>query len=198
MTLLACPFCRELFPSGADERCPECGVVLESFHRVAEYADDIDGELPIPDEERHVRWSSPKHGRGPLLVAPVVGLVTFFLPWISIAYPVSLHMSGFDLARRLGWPWAIAAAWLVLLPTVLTRRSLRRMRSARLAVLMLSVIPGISSAILWANPPRWLAGIPVQVALHWPLHLGVALSLVGVVGSLLFGHLRPGDTVRRR
>ena len=57
--------------------------------------------------------------------------------------------SGFDLAKNIGWLWSCLAAWCVLVPTTMSRRSIMQMRGARVAAAVLSAFPGISAAIVW-------------------------------------------------
>ena len=81
--LLACPFCREMFPDGERKTCPVCGVPL-----VAQ------GKLPLSDDAlsedglaRQPEWdllpfTYLRRGRGPLALLCVLGLVAFFMPWV--------------------------------------------------------------------------------------------------------------------
>ena len=58
----------------------------------------------------------------------VLGLCAFFAPWVRETAPEIRDLSGFDLARRLGWMWAPAVAFFVMIPLALTRRSVHAMR----------------------------------------------------------------------
>jgi hypothetical protein len=132
-------------------------------------------------------WSYLGRGRGALVVLSVAGLALFFLPWVKLTLPYIDAKSGFDLAHsRLGWLWASFVSWVVLVPTVFSRRSIAQMRGARVAAGFLSAIPAVAVAILLARPPR--GGIvPVKYTWEWPLYAMLAISLVAVAVSVRLG-----------
>ena len=67
-------------------------------------------------------------------------------------FPRTIHFSGFLLARRIGWVWGAGVGWLVLVPTVLSRRTIAQMRGARVAAAFLSATSLVSCAILLFVP----------------------------------------------
>ena len=81
-------------------------------------------------------------GRGALAGLALAGLVAFFLPWVRLTMPDIVSYSGVSIAMRLGWAWGAGVAWFVLVPTVLTRRSIMQMRGARVAASFLAAVPG--------------------------------------------------------
>ena len=85
-----------------------------------------------------------------------------------------LLLAGFALARRLGWAWGAGVAWFVLLPVVLSRRSIMKMRGARVAASFLAAVPGLTAAILLARPPHGAHGVPLQFTLAWGLFATLA------------------------
>lgn len=166
-----------------------CGLTLTAYHKLpkAEGFDPTDSEAAIAPEDERVPLGSWRHGRGPLLLLAVLGLVLFFLPWIDMQFPVVDQLSGVDLARRLGWTWAVPAAWFVLIPTVASRRTLRRMQSARVAVGMLAMFPGLAAATLLSRPPRGAYGLHLRFSFLWPLYGTLALSVIGLLLAVVFG-----------
>jgi len=188
MSLLACPFCREMFPKGERTKCPVCGVDLVPFDTLP-LSDDALGEDGIPREPdtELLPLAFPGRGRALLAGLSVAGLVAFFLPWIDVTMPDVFSMSGFVLARRLGWAWGAGVAWFILLPMVVTRRSIRKMRGARVAATFLAAVPGTTAAILLGRPPHGSHGVPVRFTFEAGIYATVVLSLVAVVAALFFG-----------
>ncbi len=188
VALLACPFCREMFEQGERRTCPVCAVQLVAFDKLP-VSDDALSEDGVP---REPEWEPLPvtflgRGRGPLALLAVAGLVAFFAPWVHLTVPDIASYSGFALARRLGWAWGAGVGWFVLLPTVLTRRSIMKMRGARVAASFLSAVPGLTAAILLARPPHGAHGVPVQFTWEWGLFATLAISAVAVAFALFFG-----------
>jgi hypothetical protein len=195
----ACPFCREHFPRGERARCPTCGVALVRAEKLppSSLHDDEDeaSALVSPLDER-LPFAFAARNRGALALVALCGLVAFFLPWIHAYTPERLVFTGADVARRTGFSWAALVAWFTLLPLVLSRRTIRQMRGARLAVSMLGFAAAIAAGTLLANPPHSAEarGILVRLRFDWGYGLFVTLGL-GLVAGLLglrFGG-RPDD-----
>jgi hypothetical protein len=188
VALLACPFCRELFQ--ADERvtCPVCAVKLVGFEKLPMSDDALheDG-LPRQPEWEPLPVTYLGRSRAALAVLAVGGLVAFFSPWVHVTMPDIVTYSGFALARRLGWVWGASVGWFVLLPTVLSRRTIMHMRGARVAASFLSAVPGITAAVLLARPPHGSHGVPLRFSFEWGLYATLALSVVAVGFALVFG-----------
>lgn len=186
--LVACPFCRELFADGEVPRCPSCDIPLTDLRKLPSQPDEDDDDFGIPSEPH--REPLPLfflgRGRGLLLLLCLLGLAAFFLPWVNMRAPELQVLSGADLARRSGWIFSAAVGWFVLLPLVLSRRSVEAMRGARVAAAMLSAVPAVTSAILMLFPPQ-----PKYVPLAFSWGVGIwANLLVGIAGvlvSLRFG-----------
>jgi hypothetical protein len=77
--------------------------------------------------------------------------------------------------------------WFVLLPVVLTRRTIMHMRGARVAVSFLSAVPGLTAALLLARTPHHHPGIHLQFSFGIGLFASIALSLIAVGVGLFFG-----------
>ena len=187
--LLACPFCREMFEEGEAKACPVCGMELTKFEKLPVSIDAIHDEGGVPDapEFEALPWSYYLRGRGILPVLAVIGGVLFFLPWVRLTLPYIDAKSGFDLAhQRIGWLWAAFVGWSVLIPTVLSRRSIAQLRGARVAAAFLSAIPAVAVGILLAKPPHG-GLIPVRYTWDWPIYAMLATSLVAVAVAVRLG-----------
>lgn len=155
MGLVACPFCREMFELGEATECPVCGMKLVAFEKLPPSRETHD-ELGLPIEPAHdlLPWTYLGRMRAALVVAALVGVALFFAPWIHETLPEDFHLSGFGLARRLGWIWGAGVGWFVLVPTVVSRRTIAQMRGARVAAAFLSATSLVSCAILLLFPPH--------------------------------------------
>lgn len=189
VALLACPFCREMFEEGEAKACPVCGMELAQLHKLPPSIDAMhdEGGVPTAPEMERLPWTYLGRGRGPLVVLGAIGIVLFFLPWVRLTLPYIDAKSGFTLAHeRIGWLWAAFVGWSVLIPTVLSRRTIMHMRGARVAAAFLSAIPAVSVGILLAKPPR--GGIvPVRYTWDWPIYGVLVVSILAVLVSLWFG-----------
>lgn len=192
VALLACPFCREMFEEGEARACPVCGMALKAFDKLPPSHDAHADGVPLMPETEKLPWTHLGRGKAPLLLAAALGIGLFFLPWIRMHLPYELTLSAYDLSRhRLGWLWAVCVAWIVLVPTVLSRRTIVQMRGARVAAAFLSAIPTISCAILLLRPPRG-SYFTVHFVYAWPLWATLALSISATVLALRLGG-RPDD-----
>jgi hypothetical protein len=187
MSLLACPFCRELFGKGEHDGCPVCGVSLVALDKLPLSNDALQEETPPEPETEALPATYLGRGRGPLAVLAVLGLVAFFLPWIQITMPDVLALTGCALARRLGWAWSSGAAWFILVPTILSRRSIVQMRGARVAVAFLAAVPGMTAAVLLTRPPHGAHGVPLRFTFAPALYATLGLSVVAVGFAAIFG-----------
>jgi hypothetical protein len=196
--LLACPFCRTLYRRGEGKTCNVCGVKLVAFERLPPSAEAESealehGELEaavLPEDER-LRWNDFGRGRGALLGFAVLGLVLFFMPWVAIAMPEDVVRSGYDLARgRAGWLWGGVTGWLVLLPLVWSRRTIRSMLGARPISVLLAATTMFEVCMLVVLPPRG-GRLPVEIHWAWGLYASALVSLAATVFALRFGGTLP-------
>lgn len=178
--LVACPFCRELFERGEAQTCPMCGVALTDVSKLPPSPDPSDEsyEEPLPPHMEPLGWAYLGRGRGALIVLALAGLAMFFAPWVIEQAPEIRTLSGFALARRLGWLWAPAIAWFVLLPLVISRRSIYKMRGARVAVAFLATIVLTTVGVRLAFAP--VSSVLRPVRFVW----GYGLYATGVAGAL--------------
>jgi hypothetical protein len=188
-----------MFEQGERTDCPVCGVALRPFETLA-LSDEgraEDGAPPAPELEL-LPWTYLGRARGPLVAVALCGLALFVLPWIHLTFPYADSRSALDLARgRLFWMWAAGSAWLVLIPTVLSRRNIIKMRGARVAAAFLSAVPAVAVTILMAFPPRSMAGIKVHFAFGWPVWGTLILSAIGIALSTRLGGRVDDIRVRR-
>jgi hypothetical protein len=189
-SLLACPFCREMFAHGEASSCPTCGLALARLDTLPRSVDhDEEGEA-VAAEDQPLPPTYVGRGRGWLAALGLLGMLAFVAPWVHETAPEIRTMNGFELARRLGWIWGAFVAFFVLVPVVLSRRTIRAMRGARAAVAFLGAIPAIAAIVRLVTTPKAAPMLPVRV--EW----GVGLYAVGLMGLLVvasapwFGHAR--------
>jgi hypothetical protein len=189
--LRACPFCRKLYTSAEAKTCPECDVSLVAMSQLPPSLDVLEeeaerGELTFP-ENLPLPTTYMGRGRGALLVLSALGLFAFFLPWVELTAPESVVYSAFDLARgRAGFLWGGATAWLVMIPLVITRRTIARMRGVRIVTVMFAAMTFTEALMLWLMPPR-RGLVPLELHFRYGLFLSAAISLVGVAVAARFG-----------
>ena len=118
----------------------------------------------------------PRHGG----VAGVWAVAMFF-------FPAVLLLTTLVLARKLGWSWAPLIAWMVLLPLVLSRRSIFKMQGARAAAFLMSLFPAATILMLYFKPrPNWMY-FTVRYEFQPAFWATLVLSVVAIVISLRFG-----------
>lgn len=189
--LQACPFCRKLYTEGEASVCPECDVSLVAMSRLPPSLDALEedaeqGQLTLP-ENQPLPATYMGRGRGALLALSALGLFAFFLPWVELTAPESVVYTAFDLARgRAGFLWGGATAWLVMIPLVITRRTIARMRGVRVVTVMFAAMTLTEALMLWLIPPR--RGLaPLELHFRYGLFLSAAISLVAMVVAARFG-----------
>ena len=179
-----------MFEEGEARTCPVCGMELAKLHKLPPSLDAVhdDGAgVPTAPETEILPLGYLGRGKGALAALGLAGLACFFLPWVQLTMPYIASKSAFDLAHeRIGWLWACCAAWMVLVPTVLSRRSIVQMRGARVAAAFLSAIPTVAIAVLLAKPPRGSI-IPVRYTWDWPMWTTLAVSVVAILVSFRLG-----------
>jgi hypothetical protein len=193
VALLACPFCREMFSdtefrSAGERVCPVCSVALEPMAKLPLSHDAVALEPAASIPEREVLpFTYLARGRGLLLLCSAIGIVLFFLPWIEMTAPELRDFTGSQLARRQGWPWAAFTAWFVMIPMVLSRRTILSMQGARVAAAFLSLIPTAVSLIYFFRPQGNVQYVTVQFHYTKVLFAMSVLGLVAFAISCFFG-----------
>jgi len=178
--------------------CPVCGMALVAFDRLALSDDALaeDGLSRAPEREP-LPAAFLGRGRGLLAGFALGGLAAFLLPWIHVTLPDIVTYSGLAVARRLGWAWGAGVAWFVLLPTVLSRRSIAEMRGARVAVAFLSSIPGVTALVLLLRPPHGSHGVPLRFSFGGGVYATLVLSVAALGVAVLFGGRADDIRLRR-
>ena len=181
--LLACPFCRQLFPSGETASCPECGIPLSPLAKLPPSHDALAEDPPevVPPHMVTLPWTYLGRGRGLLAALGFAGLLAFFSPWVVETAPNLHTYSGFELGLRLRWIWAAGIAFLVMVPIVLSRRTVFAMRGSRFAVGFLAGIALVTVIVKIAFPPAASGLVPVRY--EW----GSGLYACGVIALLVIG-----------
>jgi hypothetical protein len=173
-----------------DERqtCPHCEVPLASFEKLPPSYDATleDDGIPVEPQHEPLRMTDMRRGKGATTILALAGLALFFAPWVRVTLPDEAVFSGFDLARRLGWSWAACCAWVVLVPTVLSRESIAQLRGARVIATFLAAIPAVTVAILLARTPHRDL-VPVRFAWMWPMYATLLVSAAATLVSLRLG-----------
>jgi hypothetical protein len=192
--LQACPFCRKLYTSDEARTCPDCDVALVGMSQLPPSLDALEDEdeqgTPTLPENQLLPTSYLGSGRGALLVLSGLGIAAFFLPWVELQKPETVVYSAFDLARgRAGWLWGGLTAWFVLVPLVLSRRTIARLRSIRVVAVMFAAMTLTEALMLWLMPPR--RGLaPLELHFRYGLFLSGAISLAAsIVAARLGGSL---------
>jgi hypothetical protein len=177
-----------MFERGESPNCPVCGVSLVAFEKlpISDEALSEDGVVRQPEWEP-LPFTYLGRSRGALALLALAGLVAFFQPWVHLTMPDVVSYSGFEMARRLGWAWGAGVAWFVLFPMVVTRRSIMKMRGARVAASFLAAVPGLTAALLLARTQHGAHGVPLHYTWGWGLYATLALSVVAIAFALFFG-----------
>lgn len=195
--LVACPFCREMFEKSEASACPVCGMSLVAFEKLPpSYEAATEDGVPIQPLHEPLPVTYLRRGRGALGILGILGMVLFFVPWIHVKVPDIFVMSGFALGRSLGWAYGAGVAWMVLIPTVLSRRTVAQMYGARVAAAFLAAIPGVEVIVLALFPPRTLY-YTLGFEFTWAFWATLALSLVAVFFAVRLGGKMEDVEVRR-
>lgn len=196
--LIACPFCRQLFTTGEAQTCPECGLDLSPLSKLPVSREaDLEEPEAIAPAEAQLPWTYAGRGRAVLFGLAVLGLVAFFLPWVRELAPEIRELSGFGLARKLTWMWASGVAWFVMIPLVITRRSISRMRGARVAVGFLAAIVLTVVCVRVGVTPSASPLRPVRFEWTYGIWASGLLSISALIAAALFGgRIEPLDNAK--
>lgn len=192
MALLGCPFCNELFSNEEESSCPVCGVPLRpidklppSYEARVALAEEL---AATPPEDRLVPWWYFRRSRGLLVVTAVLGLLAFFAPWVELSKPDDITFTGYELARARGvWFFGGVVGWFVMIPLVLTRRTVYKMRGVRIITATFAALSVVETAQLLMRPPHGSRYVPVVYEWGYGLYATLALGLVGVLLAARFG-----------
>jgi hypothetical protein len=195
--IFACPFCREMWSD--DEgvtHCPDCDVDLLPLHELPPSAETVlerEAELAqVPEEWRKRSLFDLRRGRGGLLLLAMLGLFGFFQPWFVLRKPDELVLSGFLIARHFaGWVWAGAIGWFILIPLVLSRRSIVTMRGVRAVCALFASLTAGEILVLANVSPTSKVHVPIEFGWAWGLFFSASVSIIGTIVALGFGGSLP-------
>lgn len=192
MSLLACPFCRELFARGERQTCPDCGVGLLPMHALplSEEARALDPEPPVHPMDEALPATFLGRGRGALLAVAALGLACFFAPWVTTTRPELASYTGMELAGRAGWLWGGAVGWFILLPLVFTRRTIARLRGVRVVTALFAGLTVAEAIVLVTLTPAGGKYVTRALEWEWGLWASAALSVAGVLIAARLGGAR--------
>lgn len=163
-------------------------MALVATHKLPKTQAELDEEAArTPPDEEILPWTYPGRGRAALIALALAGLVAFLMPWVRETMPENQVLSGLELAQRIGWSWAPAVAWFVMIPLVLSRRSVFKMRGARVATAFLA---GISLATVITRVATAPASTHLrQVRFTWGegMWLTAAIAVVAIGVAIRFG-----------
>jgi hypothetical protein len=142
---------------------------------------------PVAPEDVVLPWTFMGAGRGLLFALALLGLASFFLPWAHELAPERRTLSGPELAMKLGTMWSPFVAFFVTAPLVATRRSLAKMRGARVAVMFLAAMSAIASLTRIVFPPQGTRIDPHTVEWGLGLYASLAISLATIGAAARFG-----------
>jgi hypothetical protein len=187
--LLACPFCRELYTQGEVEVCPQCDLRVVPLADLppSRDAEQLDPESAIPPEDEPLPWSYLGRGRGALALLAVVGMALFFAPWLNESSPEIRQWSGVQFAQRLPWLWGAWVGWVVMLALVATRRTIRQMRGARLAAMLLAASVLVTVLLRALLVPERHPLVPLRFQWGWGLYGAGFVALLATLLAFRFG-----------
>jgi len=197
VSLVACPFCRELFDRAEAEQCPECGIPLEPLHRLPPSREDVEREAAqwerARPEDQPIPLTDLRRGRGALLAVALVSLLVFALaPWVAFTAPHQQIRTGFSLASGpLGFLWGGAVAWLVSIALASSRRTIVQMRGVRAILMAFAAMTASEIAVLLAMSPSGSRHVYIAYEWAWGAYAALGLSLLGVVIAARFGGALP-------
>ena len=96
-------------------------------------------------------------------------------------------LSGFEFSKLLGWIWAGGLGWFVMIPLLVTRRTIRQMRGARVAVGFLASMVLLTVVTRLALTPTAHPLIPVRVSWGWGMYAAGCLACMALVLTWKFG-----------
>jgi uncharacterized membrane protein len=187
--VMFCPFCHEPFEGIA--RCPSHDLALVEYRELS--------RSRLVPEDAQLPLLSLQGARGFVLMGALVTLLAFFLPMARLSGQVEAVNTLRELASRAPRLWLVPAAALAALSVLVRRRSPVAMRSARLALGMLALIP--SAVVGFTLLGTHEAAVQMSLDLGGPVrvHLGLGSWLIFVaLAPLLWAAVRFGVMRRPR
>lgn len=186
-----CPFCHEAFESRSSCPAHELELVPEEELGTAQRPSEENEEA---GGERAVGWLEPSMGRAWLAAGALLTVVAFFFSMVSLRGAVSTSGTLAQLAAsRSGALWLVPLGGLGALSILVRRRSPSRMRSARLAALIVALVPVLAwgwtlhRIVEASEAMAERLGQPVEVSLGVGSYLVCAASALMAIGAFRFG-----------
>ena len=183
-SVLFCPFCRESFEG--QTVCPEHELSLVPWSALPK---------PARRENEILPWWSPVLGRG-ALAAGALGTLLAFMLWPLATTEGALRMGGsmLKLASH-GSPklWLVMMGPLAQLALLMRRRTPLALRQARIAALIVVLVPLIAAWWAWRAAQAATAQLAAREGAAITLHLGlgayalIVCALISCVGALRLG-----------
>lgn len=188
--LLACPFCRELFDDREASRCPQCDLPLVPMERLPLSAEALEeeGAPHLPPEHRPLGTWFLGRGRGALLALAVAGAALFFMPWVELTHAHEVTLRGYDLARgNAPWLWGGAIGWFLLVPLLLSRRTVADLRGVRVIAATFSAMTLGEAAMLLLRPPAEHGYVSYGLEYTWGLYASAVVSAAAIAVAVRLG-----------
>lgn len=189
--LLSCPFCRELFAADEGPKCPDCGLPLVALHQLPlslEGQAEAALEQVDPPEDQTLPVFYLRRGRGVLPALSAVGLGLFFAPWVSLMRPDEITLSGFDLATaNAPFLWGGAVAWFLLIPLVISRRTLNQLIGVRIIATLFSLMTAGEAVLMLVFPPAEHSYFATGLAYEYGIYLSLLVSLLAAGCAVRLG-----------
>ncbi len=195
--LLSCPFCRELYTEEEGPACPDCDLPLVplrdlplSMEGRAELMAQR-GSIDPPQDQRLPAFYLGR-GKGAAALLGLIGVGLFFAPWVELERPDSVTLSGHDLATtNAPWLWGGAIGFFLLVPLVLSRRSVSEMFGVRVISAFFPLLTVGEAAMLLLNPPNAHGYFSSGLEYAWGLYAsGLVAFAAVIVGARLGGSFK--------
>lgn len=180
-------------------RCPECDVALVPLHQLPPSPETVlEREAAIlqnpPEWQRRGLYDFGR-GRGLLPLIALMGLAGFFQPWFVLSKPETLVLSGFQIARfYAGWLWAGAVGWFIVIPLVLSRRTIADLRGIRVISAFFASLTLGEILVLSNASPSSKVRVPVEFGWSYGLFWSALASIFGVIVAIRLGGSLPRRT----
>jgi hypothetical protein len=191
--ILFCPFCRECFEGEA--RCPEHDLLLVPFEKLPRNAEDEAADLPADDED--LATSDLRFGRGWIAAGAALLGLSFAMPFVDLHVgSKTFAFTGMTAAaQRAPNLWTVPFVAALVIGILGRRRSLRKMRGARLSMLFLSAAPLFALGYSYLHVVQGAAlesargTATMTVTPGFGIAVAIAGALVMAFGARKLGHV---------
>ena len=189
--LLSCPFCRELFAKNEGPKCPNCDIPLVPLHHLPlspEGQAEAALEQVDPPEDQTLPLLYWRRGRGLVTLLSILGIGLFFAPWVSLMRPDEIKLSGFDLATaNAPFLWGGVVAWFLLVPLVLSRRTLHQLFGVRIICTMFALLTGGETTLMLLRPPAEHSYFATGLEYNFGIYMSLVVSVLAAVCAARLG-----------